>query len=150
MTDVWSKLRYFSRQELWGDPDKMDPDFLIQLDNFRNIIGAPFVLTTPAYAQSGHSANSYHYKGRAVDGRFVHAGSRESLSIIEHVMIALRAPFGGVGIYTWGAGGPFLHMDNRTATYDRKIWVSEKQGQYENLTPDFLRRSMAVSGRITG
>lgn len=136
--DIWNRLNYFSRQERWGDPDKMDPDFLLQLDNFRAVIAKPFSLLC-GYESSGHAENSYHYKGRAVDGRFLDLETREALSLEEHLLIALRAPFGGVGIYTWGSGGPFLHLDNRLATHDRKIWVSTEKGKYENLSLSFLK-----------
>lgn len=138
--DVWGKLQHFSRNENWGDPDKMDPDFILQLDNWRHVVGYPFVLTCPAYATAGHAENSFHYKGRAADGRFVHPDTREPLSISEHIVLALRSPFGGVGIYTYSANGPFLHVDNRIATYDRKIWVCEKAGEYVNLNAEFLKK----------
>lgn len=138
--ELWKSLQFFSRHENWGDPEKMDADFVQQLDHFRGIIGKPFVLTCAAFATHGHSENSYHYKGRAADGRFVDSDTHEALSIKEHILIALRAPFGGVGIYTHSSLGPFLHFDNRVATYDRKIWTSEKEGHYENLSIDFLSR----------
>jgi uncharacterized protein YcbK (DUF882 family) len=139
--DVWGKLKHFSKSENWGDPEKMDPEFLIQLDDFRHVIDKPCVLTCAAFANQGHSDQSYHYKGRAADVRFIDPTTREPLTLREHIFIAMKAPFGGVGIYTWSAMGPFLHLDNRVAEYERKIWVSKKEGQYENLSVEFLERS---------
>lgn len=149
MNDLWGKLRFFSRNEKWGDPDKMDPDFVVQLDNFRGVIGFPFHVLS-GYSSSGHAENSYHYKGRAVDGRFIRPGSRESLSLAEHVLIAIRAPFGGVGIYTWGSGGPFLHLDDRLATHDRKVWISRSEGKYENISIEFIREALSSQSKLIG
>lgn len=139
MIDVWKELKYFSKTEEWGDPARMDPAFLILLDNFRATIPYRIVLTSPAFAGSGHAENSYHYKGRAVDCRLKTMNGRVA-SLQEHVLIALRSPFGGVGIYTWSPLGPFLHFDNRTMMEDRKIWVCEKKGIYRNLDERFLEK----------
>ena len=142
--DVWGQLKHFKRSEAWGDPDKMDRDLLLQLDLFRHVINLPFQVTR-GYAMEGHAENSFHYKGRAVDGRFLDPTTRGPLSVAETILIALRAPFGGVGIYTHWAGGPGLHFDNRVATYDRKIWTSEAPGEYQNLSLAFLSKYLINS-----
>lgn len=150
MTDLeWVLLRHFSKGERWGDPEKMDSNFVIKLDSFRGEIAKPFVLTVEAYAKDGHSENSYHYKGLACDGRFIDPVTRQALPLIEQVMIALKAPFNGVGIYTYHQNGPFLHFDDRNSA-ERKIWVCRSKGVYENLTPEFLRWALNLPGGVIG
>lgn len=142
----WALLKYFSIKENWGDPSKMNANFLLKLDRFRGAVGQPFDLTTPAYTTYGHSDGSYHYRGLAVDGRFVDAKTRKPLTLAEHILIALKAPFNGVGIYTWSPKGTFLHLDDRKSD-ERKIWVSDKQGKYENLSSDWLFAHILWKGR---
>ena len=63
---IWTKLKYFGPHERWGDPKKIDPLLLLILDDLRSRWGRPFIIHC-AYETSGHSPNSYHYLGRAVD-----------------------------------------------------------------------------------
>jgi hypothetical protein len=37
---IWNKLRYFNKNENWGDPSKMDHNLLLSLDDFRHELGA--------------------------------------------------------------------------------------------------------------
>jgi uncharacterized protein YcbK (DUF882 family) len=136
MSDIWGNLKHFSKDEAWGDPERMNHSLLLQLDYFREASGVPFVVTN-GFDTSGHVTNSYHYSGRAVDGRFVEK-SGKVLSLREHIILALKSPFGGIGIYTWSARGPFVHFDNRNILGERKIWVCEKQGSYTPFTSEFL------------
>ncbi len=138
--DIWPRLRHFTRNENWGDPDRMDADFLLQLDAFRGYVGHPFTLTTPAFAKTGHSSDSYHYKGRAVDGRFLRMGTREPFGLAECLYLAMIAPFGGIGIYTHSPNGVFFHFDNRDIHERRKVWVCERPGEYHNISDDHLKK----------
>lgn len=135
---IWDNLKHFKRTEAWGNPDKMDPNFLILLDYFREVVGVPFIITS-GWASSGHAENSFHYKGRAVDGRFVDKEGK-ALSLSDQFVLAMRSPFTGIGIYTWSARGTFLHFDNRSVLGERKIWTCEEKGRYANLNGDFLLR----------
>lgn len=125
----WSRLQHFTDKEAWGDASKMDEDLLIMLDHFRHEVQRPFQVLC-GYAKTGHTENSYHYKGRAVDGRFTD-DLGHALSLKEQLYFGLISPFGGVGVYAWGAGGPFLHFDNRIG--NRKFWFSPQEGVYEAL-----------------
>lgn len=116
----------------------MDEDFLRALDQFRGVINKPCVLTCPAYSETGHLAHSQHYLGKAVDCRFIDPMTSLPLSLKEHLIIAMRAPFQGVGIYTWSSFGPFLHLDFRVSDGSRKFWVSKSQDHYENISVEFL------------
>lgn len=139
MPDVFENLKHFTRKEAWGDPSRMNETFLITLDQFREIVGHEFHVLA-GFATSGHVENSMHYQGRAVDGRFM--GDDGPLSLGDHICLCLRSPFTGIGIYTWGAGGPFVHFDNRPLRFERKIWVSEKQGEYLPLSDEFLKKHL--------
>lgn len=140
MSSVWDELKYFKRDEKWGDPDKMDPAFLILLDKFRGVIGHSFTVNE-GFAADGHAPNSFHYQGRAVDGRFINRG--RVLSIEEHISIAMKSPFGGIGIYTWSPNGPFVHFDNRPIDNYRRVWVCEKKGQYSSFSGHFLSQHLS-------
>jgi hypothetical protein len=143
-TGVWKLLLNFKESERWGDSSKMNVAFLLKLDAYITHVkkahkNAICVLTAEAWTDGhGHSDKSYHYLGRAVDCRFVDATTKKPLSLVDHLFIALKSPFSGVGIYTWSANGPYLHFDDRKES-ERKIWVCTKRGQYENLNAEFLR-----------
>lgn len=145
--DVWSQLKFFRRNESWGDPDFMDPAFLIKLDRFRghagDLIGGVSFKVHEGYATKGHSSNSYHYKGLAVDGRFWRNG--KPLSFEDHMALAMISPFGGVGIYTWSTNGTFLHFDDRIIESKRSVWVCETEGKYMPFSGQFLSKKVFVS-----
>lgn len=136
--DIWKELDYFSRGENWGDPDKISWDLLRMLDRFRGEVGKPFILTSAAYATSGHSSKSYHYKGMAVDGRFVDSLTLKPIKMAEAIEIALKAPFGGIGIYPWWSGGVGFHFDIRPIVSKRAVWISPNPGRYEPVTAKTL------------
>lgn len=124
----------------------MDPAFLIKLDKFRGHVGELFrdvsFKVHEGFATSGHSANSYHYKGLAVDGRFWRNG--KPLSIADHMAIAMISPFGGVGIYTWSPNGAFLHFDDRIIENKRAVWACASEGKYEPFSGQFLSKSLLI------
>lgn len=137
----WDELRYFTPSENWGNPDKMDRDFLVKLDNFRHAVGLSFHVLE-GYATSGHAPNSFHYLGRAVDGRFLRDG--KAIGVDELLYWVFLSPFTGIGIYTWGSGGPFMHLDDRTTAHDLKVcWVSHEPKVYKPLTKDSLKSLIA-------
>jgi uncharacterized protein YcbK (DUF882 family) len=134
-------LKHFKPAE-FKSPEKMDHWFLRQLDQWRDITLKSCNFTiTESYAKDGHSEDSYHYKGQAVDGYISFQGKR--LSTVEQFILAMRSPFHGIGIYTWSPNGCFLHLDCRP-TFERKIWVCEKKGTYENLNASFLGQISSI------
>jgi len=105
----FDRLSYFSADENWGDPLKMDDCLLIKLDSFRGRVGVPFVVT---YGTQGeHTPNSSHYKGLAVDGVF----KNPKVSILEMLFMACRINFHGIGYYpNWELNGKVVggwHLD---------------------------------------
>ena len=140
MSDFWPSLRFFKRTEGFGNPDKMNEAFMRKLDDFRAYSGYPFKILE-GYASSGHAPNSYHYQGLAVDMRLVDSKG-EALGVDEHLVLAMRAPFGGIGIYTWSPMGPFLHFDDRPFHDRRRIWVCRDKGKYEPFSAEFLHSAL--------
>ena len=118
----WDQLKHFFIHENWGCPEKMDFGLLKALDIFRERIDKPFIVNC-GYATSGHSPNSYHYKGEAVDGRF------KSLNIFDQFFEALKEDsFKGVGLYIF-ENRPFLHLDIRKRE-SKLIWYRDREGIY--------------------
>jgi len=135
-------LKHFKPNE-FNCPEKMDHWFLRQLDQFRDIVLKDYQFKiTASYATTGHSEDSYHYKGQAVDGYITVLGGIR-LSAVEQFILAMRSPFHGIGIYTWSPNGAFLHLDCRP-TFERKIWVCEKPGEYRNLNASFLEQISSI------
>ncbi len=64
-----------------------------------------FVTARSIYCKTGHSANSYHYKGMAAD---FYAGSATPVEMAEY---AEQIGMGGIGVY--GPGNRHIHMDTR-------------------------------------
>lgn len=144
---VWSKLKWFSPSENWGDPSKVDPTLLLLLDEIRDVIGWPIVIHC-AYETSGHSPNSYHYLGRAVDFHFkssvpFYEQVERLLRILDQIKLEISyyviykpsrsllpiSDFVGLGIYpAWN--NPGFHLDIRSSkTPARWGW----KGDYEIL-----------------
>ena len=114
---------YFTFKEC-GD---MDYGFM------RGVLALRKSLNTPMYvidgaAASGHSVNSYHYAGRALDF-WVKKPVRYTMALIDECAL-----FGGVGFYPWGAHDSF-HIDNRPLQIYQR-WVSPSKGEYLYLLKD--------------
>lgn len=108
----WENIRFFSPEEAWGDPYKMDHNLIIRLDQLRELAGKPIIIHC-GYATEGHSLNSFHYKGMAAD---LHI---EGYSLLDQYLLAEQAgPFGGIGVYPdWSRPG--LHLDVRPGPHKR-------------------------------
>jgi len=133
--DKWKKLKYFTPDEAWGDPDKMDSHLLFYLDGLRKFIKHKIIIHCGT--QGAHCRNSYHYQGLAVD---CHA---EDISLLAFYLASERFPFGGIGIYpTWHNKG--LHLDIRPVYYGRKPearWA-KVHNLYVDLSDEFVRRHL--------
>jgi hypothetical protein len=102
----WDSIKFFKKTEDWGDWTKLHVDLILGLDAFRNFVNKPIIIHC-AYSISGHSDNSYHYKGMAVD---LHV---KDLSLVDQFLAVSRFDvFNGIGLYTdWEHPG--LHLDIR-------------------------------------
>jgi hypothetical protein len=128
LRDDWKKLTYFSEREKWGDPTKMDLNFLLRLDRFRELAGIPFTVYC-GYETSGHTDKSQHYLSpcRAVDGNF----KDRKLSPLDCYILADRIGFNGFGLYS-NNGNWFIHCDGRyirQGDYKRR-WIRDDSGKY--------------------
>src|SRR5579863_5141850 len=62
----WSQLGHFTKNENWGDPDLMSPDVVFALDEFRDFLKNPIVVSCGT--NKIHSPNSRHYPKNNPDG----------------------------------------------------------------------------------
>ncbi len=130
----WSQIRHFSQAEFGGGKhDKqLNPGLVIRLDVARHIVGRPFDVHV-AFARSGHSKGSAHYKGMAVDGHFSAAPDTDALSAFEAEYDALRAAgFVGIGFYPGWGPRPGWHADVMDRKGDGSLteWVRGQDGVY--------------------
>lgn len=118
--------KYFTDK---GDPKlngiwNMNRGFMRFLDEFRKQLGHPIHIHA-GYATEGHSPNSLHYKGMAVDC------SCPSLTLRDFYNAACnfqhnRRNFGAIGVYPyWNSQG--LHLDFRTNSIK---WIRDEKGKY--------------------
>ena len=110
---VWDLLRHFSREEPWGDPDRVSGTLLLTLEAVRERLGWPIVVHA-AYATAGHNPRGYHPRGLAVDFHF--ATELPLRHQVKHLLAALDdlqlAAHVGLGLYPdWTHPG--FHLDVR-------------------------------------
>lgn len=131
---VWDKLQFFkkdSETDNWGDPDALDDQLLLCLDDFRRFIGVPVHVLWGTNGK--HSANSFHYVQNgacAVDVAIPdYAGSPMDL-----LFDVFRFPFTGVGFYPdWkyhGKPAKGLHLDRRPLKWDNDFTVNYRQSRW--------------------
>jgi len=119
---IWSKLNNFSPCENWGDKKKVNGLLLILLDLITNKVKEnswdKYRKVTPciihcAYKTEGHSENSQHYKGNAVDFHFENISAKDVYYIIKNVLESYQLDdFVGFGVYPeWYKQG--FHLDVR-------------------------------------
>ena len=132
MRDIWKRLKYFNPKESWGDPERINPRLLILLDALREYIKVPIIIHCGT--QGKHSANSYHYKGMAVD---CHA---KGINLFDFYLAAERFYFTGIGVYPeWN--NPGLHLDIRPCDVGcpQARW-GRVDGEYVPLNSEFFKK----------
>lgn len=123
---------YFSAREKWGDIDRIQWYHVHQLWSIRMALKEfghdwPIIIHC-CYEMSGHSQNSYHYKGLATD---FHFKTDEDLKIQywalqEALLILNLEKFCGLGLYPdWN--NPGFHFDSRGYRirwiYDKNMYI---------------------------
>lgn len=118
---VPTDLRYFKPSEWPKDPSKVDPRLCYALDAVREAAGAPISIHV-AWDKGGHAANSFHYRGLAVDFHFL-----GPIPPVHQLNAILPVPeIMGIGRYpSWAHPG--WHVDLRPSP--RLFWV-EQDGRY--------------------
>lgn len=119
----WTKIKYFKESE-WGDVSKLEPNLIYLLDEFREFVGKPIVIHC-AYDKNGHTTNSQHYLGKAVDFHI------KGMNWRDQYYAAVRfGKWTGIGVYPdWN--NPGLHCDIRDLDKNKSFakWC-RWQGKY--------------------
>jgi hypothetical protein len=119
---LWACLKNFNPREAWGDYSKMDPVLLFIHDAFRSTLPAGcWIKVHCGYKDTGHTKNSYHYSGKAIDW---HVEGINPVEAERYLMKFLKTPifinnevyklinYMGVGLYPeWITPG--FHTDIR-------------------------------------
>jgi uncharacterized protein YcbK (DUF882 family) len=129
MTTIWDRLRHFSPQENWGDPEKMNGALLWLLDEVREHFGCPVVIHC-GYDEAGHAVNSQHYLGNAVDFHFVtEMPFSQQYQELENFLFGLQLHnHVGLGVYPqWNRPG--FHLDVRGIQARWGAWYNDLNKQ---------------------
>lgn len=130
MTDKdWSEVEYFSKNERWGNPYKMEKDLIELLDNLREAFNHPFIIHC-GFDLYGHSTTSRHhvpvkdekggvlyYYADAADFHIEGIDFKDAVDLMNGFIGSPPGGFGvtneiGLGIYPhWN--NPGFHLDTR-------------------------------------
>jgi hypothetical protein len=111
--DIFDRLVYFRRHESWGDPTRVSGILLLTLDALRGIVRHKFIIHC-CWADSGHSSNSQHYLGNAVDFHVEGCNPFIAVGLIEEALAELQAAeHCGLGLYPDWRPVPGFHFDVR-------------------------------------
>lgn len=126
---------YFKETEAWGDISKVQWYHVKHLFDLREKMhwqhDWPIIIYC-CYESSGHSENSYHYKGLATDFHFkTDVEFKRQYEILKWYLLSLELwNFVGLGVYTdWN--NPGFHLDSRGENVkwiqiDGKYYYGEK------------------------
>ena len=97
---------------------QMDGNFLLMIDQAREIAGVPFTITSGYRCEKhnravGGVASSSHLTGKAAD--ISTAGSGDRFAIVDAAM--------GVGFNRMGMRKDFIHVDNDCSKAQCKLWL---------------------------
>ena len=133
LSTFWDRITHYKREEWKYDPDKVDARLVQLVDEFTEYVKAEygkkaFGVIHVAWEADGHTADSQHYAGLAVDLHFA------GVSLLDQFLAATRFPFTGIGVYPYW-NNPGLHLDCRVLT-DTNMgarWWRDRDGQYKAL-----------------
>ena len=116
---------YFKDNE-FSNKSKLSLKLIHNLEAFRGVLGQPIIITAD-YATTGHSRNSYHYKGMAIDGT-------TNASLRMFIDLAPKY-FTGIGIYLSPISGDieFFHLDIREESPTMWVGVLKEDGTSNNI-----------------
>jgi len=93
----WSKIKHFTPNEAWGNPDLIDEKLVLTLDLFRELIKTPIYVT---YGTQGKHVARWHGEGLAVDFVVDLAASPYYPYPLDLIHTAMKLPLlKGLGIY---------------------------------------------------
>lgn len=126
----WKKVKYFSKEENWGDWTKMNTELILGLDCLRDFIGKPINIHCGYEERTGLS---YHNYGKAIDC------SCKDMNVVDFFLAASRfTVFTGIGIYPYW-NKPGFHLDVRPLNKFRSLWASTTKGKYQPITSELLK-----------
>jgi len=154
----WNSIKHFNRNEWGTGVEHVKPQLIYTIDFLRSWIGMPIIITN-AYSTSGHTKNSKHYKGLAVDFYFkdslIDRKNKKSIAIATILHTTLILEFlnrinichinngYGLGVYTDWNHSPGFHLDIRKNIVS--YW-GRKNNQYCNMH-DILKDACTILGR---
>lgn len=126
--EAWSAIEFFKPRE-WGSWEQVAERLIFIVDKIRAVAGRPVHIHS-AFATTGHTDNSLHYRGLAVD---LHI---EGLHVIDQFILVSKFPdLGGIGVYPFWRQ-PGLHLD---IGQPGRRWARNKDGAYIPLDWKFIR-----------
>jgi uncharacterized protein YcbK (DUF882 family) len=134
----WKKIVNFSKNENWGDPEKMSIVIVGLLDQFRAYTCKKMIVTSGT--QGTHAKNSAHYQGLAVDIVFPELTPK---NIPDMFIDASRFNFKSIGIYPhWKYNGVVvggMHVDHVFAR-NKRYWIGLPDGVYVDLNTENINK----------
>jgi uncharacterized protein YcbK (DUF882 family) len=120
-----------------GAYENMQDDFLMRLYRFRIAMDNPMIVHA-GYATAGHSPNSFHYQGRAIDFHFRY----NPVPTRKIIVTAIKCGLHGIGFYPfWSPYPGGMHIDNRSAGIFN-VWSRNKNGIYTYTFPNKIPESL--------
>ena len=131
---TWNDVKWFKAEE-FDDRHKinlgkdMDMETVHRLDSLRGWVACPIIVTA-GFDSQGHSTDSYHYKGKAID--IIICTDMTMREQWDYIRIS---GFAGIGVYPdWKykdfRGG--FHLDTRDVP---QVWREVSKGKYFYLLP---------------
>lgn len=125
MASYWDNIQHFEPKEWQKDPGKASPVLVYAVDNARHMAGVPIIIHA-CWDDSGHSEQSYHYTGQAVDFHFEPGLTK----LQEFSALAAQPEIGAIGYYPEWQPRPGWHVDVRNWNSGRLYW-SRQGGIYQ-------------------
>lgn len=131
----FDKLKNFNYdndfKQVGGNLSEMDFEVYRRLQSLRDSLPAGNYIQVLSANSGGHSSNSFHYKGMAIDAFIPLVNTR-----IDRVFeLAIEAGFKGIGIYKNRAGVYSFHFDIRDSY---TFWRGTKAGTQTSWNYDDL------------
>ena len=135
----WEHIEHFTAAENWGEASRVNGALILLLDKIRDLLNYGIVIHN-AYERGGHSENSQHYLGNAVDFHVEGMQFITAYRRIEEILAALGVSnHVGFGVYpNWNTPG--FHLDVR-GTKARWGAVSTDGKQSYTTIEDALRKA---------
>lgn len=122
-----------------GAEEGMKDDYLIKLYRFRTAIDNPMnIHQNGGFSRDGHSKDSMHYQGRAIDFHFKY----NPVSLRKLIITAVKCGLHGIGIYPYWKPFPGgFHLDDREGGRFN-IWRRNEKGIYHYMFPYDIAESL--------